>query len=199
MYTLEQIKSAVLKKGYVWFEDTDNQGYDVNIVGVRTSTTNDRVTDLFDDFITISYKDENNQWQFHIWSATTDPGKKGVLEFRNPNGVSRLIPGQYRGCYSIDLHKGQYQALCQRLGRVRVWRDTNRDLTHDERLVSEGIFGINIHKAGRDTQWVSNWSEGCNVFKRVMDFDQFMKICRRASRIHGNRFTYTLIESNDID
>ncbi len=36
------------------------------------------------------------------------------------------------------------------------------------------------------------------MFKRVKDFDEFMKIVKKASKIHGNSFTYTLIESKDI-
>jgi hypothetical protein len=40
--------------------------------------------------------------------------------------------------------------------------------------------------------------EGCQVFKRVKDFDAFMKIVKKSAKIHGNSFTYTLIESNDI-
>ncbi len=62
----------------------------------------------------------------------------------------------------------------------------------------EGVFGINIHKAGADSTYVENWSEGCQVFKKSADFEEFMKICRKAKDIHGNRFTYTLIESKDI-
>ena len=64
--------------------------------------------------------------------------------------------------------------------------------------LTQGIFGINIHKAGQDSQWVENWSEGCQVFKRVKDFDVFMSICKKAAKIHGNKFSYTLIESTDI-
>ena len=41
-------------------------------------------------------------------------------------------------------------------------------------------------------------NEGCQVFKRVKDFDEFMKIVKKSKKIHGNSFTYTLIESNDI-
>ena len=37
MYTREQIEAAVKAKGYVWFEDTSNKSYDVNIVGVKTT------------------------------------------------------------------------------------------------------------------------------------------------------------------
>ena len=42
MYTREQIESAVKAKGYVWFEDSNNKGYDVNIVGIRNNETKGR-------------------------------------------------------------------------------------------------------------------------------------------------------------
>jgi hypothetical protein len=186
---LSQVRNAVLAKGYKWFEDAADKGYDVNIKVV---------TNLFDDTITISYRDENGVWQFNEWKNTTEPGKKGVQQYHNVNGVARLVPGQYRGVYSIDKHQGKYEALCQRLGAVKVFRDTNKDLVYDEANTDTGMFGINIHKAGQDSTWVENWSEGCQVFKRVKDFDAFMKICKKAAKIHGNHFTYTLIESKDI-
>ena len=43
-YTREQIQEAVKSKGYKWFDDSKNKGYDVNIVGVRNAKTGDRVT-----------------------------------------------------------------------------------------------------------------------------------------------------------
>ncbi len=125
-------------------------------------------------------------------------GKKGVMEFHNNKGVARLVPGQYRGVWKIDKHQGKYDALCQRNGNVTVWRDANRDLLFEEKVTDTGMFGINIHKAGTDSTWVENWSEGCQVFKKVKDFDAFMSICRKASAIHGNKFSYTLLESTDI-
>lgn len=68
----------------------------------------------------------------------------------------------------------------------------------DEKTIQEGIFGINIHKAGVDSTFVENWSEGCQVFKRSKDFDEFMAIVRKSKAVHGNSFTYTLINSNDL-
>jgi len=195
-YTREQIEAAVKSKGYVWFDDNANKGFDVNIVGVRNSSTGSKVTNIFDDNLTISYK-ENGEWKFFIWAATTDPGKKGVLEYHNKDGVARLVPNQYRGSHTIRLHQGKYEALGQQKP-VKVYRDANKDLVYDEAKITEGIYGINIHKAGKDSTWVENWSEGCQVFKRVKDFDEFMKIVKKASKIHGNSFTYTLIESKDI-
>jgi hypothetical protein len=195
---LSQVRNAINTKGYKWFEDTDNKGYDVNIVGVRNSSTGRKVTNVFDDLITISYKDDKGVWQYHEWMNTTEPGKKGVMQYHNPKGVARLIPGQYRGVWSIDKHQGKYEALCQRNGTVAIFRDNNKDMTFDDITRDNGMFGINIHKAGQDSTWVENWSEGCQVFKRVKDFDAFMKICRIAAKIHGNKFSYTLIESKDI-
>jgi len=196
--TLEQIKRAVEAKGYVWFNDAANKGYDVNIVGVRNSATGKKVTNLFDDKITLSFKDDKGVWQYYEWANTTEPGKKGVEQYHNIKGVARLVPGQYRGTWTIDKHQGKYDALCQRLKPVTVFRDADRDLEYDEDRTDTGMFGINIHKAGQDSTWVENWSEGCQVFKRVKDFDVFMKICKLAAKIHGNRFSYTLIESKDI-
>ena len=197
MYTREQIHAALTAKGYVYFEDAANKTYDVNIVGVRNSSTGNKVTNLFDDMITISYKDETGNWVYKEWMNTTEPGKKGVMEYHNVNGVARLVEGQYRGSHALGLHQGKYEALKQAKS-VKVYRDKNKDLTFDETKIDEGIFGINIHKAGQDSTWVENWSEGCQVFKRVKDFDEFMKIVKKSAKIHGNSFTYTLIESNDI-
>ena len=59
MYTKEQIEKAVKVKGYTWFENGD---YDVNIVGVRNITTGNVVTNVFDDCLTLSYK-EKGMWK----------------------------------------------------------------------------------------------------------------------------------------
>lgn len=195
-YTREQIESAVRRKGYVWFDDRANKGLDVNIVGVRTSEVGKKVTNVFDDVLTMSYK-ENGVWVFKQWLITCDPGTKGVRQFRNPAGVARLVPGQYRGSHTLGLHQGRYLALKQQ-GPMKVYRDANRDDVFDENRIQEGVFGINIHKAGPNSTWVENWSEGCTVFKRSADFDEFLAICQRSAKVHGTSFTYTLIESKDI-
>ena len=198
-YTREQVEAAVKAKGYVYFEDANNKGYDVNIIGIRNSATGQKVTNAFDDLLTLSYKDETGTWKYHEWPATTDPGKKGVLEYHNAAGVARLVEGQYRGSHSIGLHQGKYKALKQ-AKPVKVYRDPNRDLTYDETKIAEGIFGINIHRSSATgtSTYVENWSEGCQVFSTVTDFDKFMALCEKASEIHGNSFTYTLIESSDL-
>jgi len=201
IYTRERIKATIESKGYAWFNDNSNKTYDVNIIGVRNSSTGKKVTNVFDDLITMSYKEENGVWQYFEWAATTDPGKKSMLEWHKmgiTGGCARLVANQYRSTWTIDKHQGKYDALCQRLANVEVYRDTDLDLVYDEDKVTEGMYGINIHKAGQDSTWVENWSAGCQVFKRVKDFDAFLKICKKAKTIHGNKFSYTLLESKDF-
>lgn len=192
-YTREQVEKAVKAKGYKYFENGD---LNVNIIGIRNSTPGNKVTNLFDDWLTISYK-INGIWQFFIWNATTDPGKAPMVTGNKIGGIARVVPGQYPGSHMIRLHQGKYEALGQK-ANIKVYRDNDRDMEYDVDVTTEGIYGINIHKAGLDSTWVERWSEGCQVFKRVKDFDEFMRICKKASKVHGNSFTYTLIESKDI-
>ena len=197
IYTKELIEKAIVAKGYKWFADESNKGYDVNIVGIRNSSTGDKVTNLFDDTLTLSYK-VGGEWKFHQWAATTEPGKKGMLEGKAAGGVAFVVPGQYRGSHAIGLHQGKYKALRQ-IGNIKLYRDGDRDLVFDKDKITEcSNCGINIHKAGVESTFVENWSEGCQVFKRSKDFDEFMSICTKAEKIFGNKFTYTLLESKDI-
>ena len=200
-YTKEQIETAVKSKGYKWFEDNANKGYDVNIVGVRNNAPSvaKKVTNVFDDCLTITFKDEMGVTKFYCWMATTDPGKKGVQQFHNKKGVARLIPGQYRTTWAVDKHQGKYDALCQRLNNVTVWRDANRDLIFEEKVTDTGMFGINIHKAGIASTIVDGWSAGCQVLARADEYEIFMDLCRKQKLAgYGDKFTYTLLEEKDL-
>ena len=198
--TLDAVKKAVVSKGYKWFEDKSNKGYDVNIVGIRNSETNNEVTNHFDDTLTISYK-VDGEWKFHSWPATTDPGQYWIENPISKDGTAILVPGQYRGSHMIGLHQGKYEALRQRKP-VKVYRDNDKDLEYDtdEDTIKEGIYGINIHRSNPYDQsyYVNKWSAGCQVFKKVADFHEFMDICRKAKDIWGNSFSYTLIESKEL-
>ena len=202
MYTREQIEAAVKAKGYVWFEDKNDKGYDVNIVGIRNDETQGRVTNAFDDTLTISYKIDG-EWQYHEFNCTTDPGSHWVENILNEKGVAILKPNQYRGSHKLRLHQGKYLALGQKKP-VTVYRDNDRDNNYDlnESKTDTGLFGINIHRAtgrsgGKSTR-VDKWSAGCQVIADNDDWHIFLDICQSAREIHGNSFSYTLIESKDI-
>jgi peptidoglycan hydrolase-like protein with peptidoglycan-binding domain len=192
-YSKEKIEGGIKKNGYKWFEGKE---YLLNIVGVRNSDTGVNVTNAFDDKITVSYQ-VDGKWVYREWDCTVDPGTKGVKEFKNENGVARLVPGQYLDSHALGLHQGKYEALKQQKP-VKVFRDKNRDMSYDEHTIQEGIFGINIHKAGKDSTFVENWSEGCQVFKREADFNEFMDIARKSASLGNKSFTYTLVNSKDI-
>lgn len=199
-YTREQIEEAVKSKGYKWFE---NNNYDVNIVGIRNASTEGKVTNRFDDCISISYKDENGKWHFYCFDATTDPGSHWEKNLLNKDGVAILKEGQYRGSHMIGLHQGKYEALKQKKP-LKIYRDKDKDGVYDliEENIKEGIYGINIHRAtakenSKSTQ-VDKWSAGCQVIASSSDFKLFMEIVNKAAKIWGNSFTYTLINSNDL-
>ena len=173
MYTREQIETAVKAKGYVWFEDANNKGYDVNIVGIRNNETKGRVTNAFDDHITISYKIDG-EWQFHCYKCTTDPGTHWVENIMRKEGVAVLKPGQYRRSHKIRLHAGKYPALGQQ-NPVTVYRDNNKDgkFDLDDNNTQTGLYGINIHRAtgrqGGTSTRVDKWSAGCQVIANNTD------------------------------
>jgi len=117
--TREQIEAAMIKKGFAYFSTGE---LNLNIIGVRQSSTGNKVTNLFDDFLTLSYK-HNGAWVFKKWAATTDPGTKGVKEFHNAAGVARLVieHGLDRGQLPVKLwYKGPFfRAERPQLGRYR--------------------------------------------------------------------------------
>ena len=200
-YTREQIEAAMASKGYKYFTG-NGKDYDVNIIGVRNSETKGRVTNAFDDCVTVSYMLEG-EWKFHCYQATTDPGSHWEENLLNKKGVAILKPGQYRGSHKLRLHQGKYLALGQQKP-VKVYRDKNKDGKYDllEENVDEGLFGINIHRAtgraGGKSIRVDKWSAGCQVIASNDDWHEFLDICQAAREVWGNSFTYTLLESKDI-
>ena len=200
MYTKEQIKEALKAKGYKFFENGD---YNVNIVGIRNSETEGKVTNKFDDLMTVSYKIDG-EWQYHEFDCTTDPGTHWVDNCAySKKGVAILKPGQYPKSHKIRKHLGQYEALGQQ-NLVTVYRDPNKDAVYnlDENNTQTGLFGINIHRAskyaGKKSTQINKWSAGCQVIAANDDWTKFMKIMRKARSVWTNDFTYTLIDSKDI-
>ena len=201
MYSIEKIKRAMAHKNYKFFE---TGSYNVNIIGVRNSATADKVTNRFDDKITLCYMDEDGEWQYHEFDCTTDPGTHYMDDpILEDAGTAILKPGQYRHSHKIRKHGGKYEALGQQ-NPVTVYRDNNRDNVYDKNTenTDTGLFGINIHratsKAGKTSTQVDRWSAGCQVIASNDDFKLFMEICRKARDTWDNNFTYTLLESDDI-
>ena len=198
-YTRDQIEETMRQMDYKYFTGGD---FNLNIIGIRNSLTKNKVTNKFDDKMTLSYK-EKGIWKFHMFDCTTDPGTHWVENIMRKEGVAILKPGQYRHSHKIRKHQGRYEALGQDRA-VSVYRDDNRDHMYNlyEESVQTGLFGINIHRAtkyaNKKSTQVDKWSAGCQVIAANDDWRLFMSICRKARDKWGNRFTYTLLESNKI-
>jgi len=139
----------------------------------------------------------------HQYSITTDPGKYWLENPINPKGTAILVPGQYLGTWKLGKHQGKYEALVQRKP-VKVWRDNNKDSVIDypyaHAQVSEGYFGINIHRSNPyDKSYVvDRWSAGCQVFQAIDDYKEFMDLCKSSSDLYGNSFSYTLVTEEEL-
>jgi hypothetical protein len=89
--------------------------------------------------------------------------------------------------------------LLEFTGLDRAISISSKGKNHSE---SESIVLDQVNEFGLDSVYF-NTDENGNSFpavflKRVKDFDVFMSICKKAAKIHGNKFSYTLLESSDI-
>lgn len=186
--TPEALLAWVKSKGYATFE---KKSWDLNIVGVRKK---DGVPNKFDDKIFVVSKDDSGSLKLWCWAATTDPGLYWMQNVMNRLGTACMVPGQYRGAWQLGDHRGN-PALVQ-IKPVKTYRDANRDGSLDliESTITEGLYGINLHRAGKSSTVVDKWSAGCQVWSRDADFEEFMTLCNKQVTINGYKtFTYTLL------
>ena len=177
---------------------SDTKPYNLNIVGIRSKAP---VVNEFNDLMCVFWKYEG-QWNMYKMQCTTLPGLKWLENPMNPKGCAILKEWQYKGVYKIDLHRGAYKALCQRLGDVTVYRDNDKDREYDMVQGSEqtGMYGINLHRAHEDYELevVNGYSAGCQVVQDPDEYEVHMNVVAKAAEIWGNKFTYTLINEKDL-
>ena len=194
----ENLELSLDRLRYAFFDN--NKPYNLNLIAVRNRSGS---SDKFDDVLFVVFRDKDKEWEVRSYEITTEPGPRILRKPINEKGTAILVPGQYRSVYKIDTHggKNRHIALCQRNGKVWVYRDDDRDGKPDEKLVMEhGMFGINIHRHAREDEkeYVLGSSAGCQVFKSSRQFAQFMELCNQAADIYGNSFTYTLLEEKEL-
>jgi hypothetical protein len=191
MVRFKNILRFMRKNNYVIYD----KPYQLNIVGVRNAESQ---PNKFDDSIFVFFKDENNNWIDKEYPATTDTGTFWLKNPISNLGSAMLKEGQYVDAYKQGLHKGEYLALVQSKP-VTTYRDYDRDAIFDIfTKETTGNYGINIHKAGQNSQDVDKWSAGCQVFQKSNDFADFMDLTTKHRNLYGNSFTYTLIDERAI-
>jgi hypothetical protein len=174
--------------------------YHLNLFGIRNP---DPMSNSFDDMMGCAYT-VDSMWKVHYWPATCDPGTYHLQNPSRVDGTAILAPGQYEDVWTIDLHAGKYEALCQRNGPVVVFRDSDKDylLEMDEGSQVEGYFGINLHRSSLRTDTVeevedaevNRWSAGCQVHARNDGFNEMMGLARmQVEKLGRTTFTYTLL------
>lgn len=183
----------VQAKGYKIFTKGK---YNLNIIGVRHRGRPNE----FDDIIALVYRDETGGWVTREFTCTTDPGTYWTENPGRVEGTAVLCPGQYKS-YSIDKHRGQYDALCQRLGPVDVWRTPEGEKIDWDNFDEgkAGWYGINIHSSGSHLSTeVNKWSAGCTVLADPLEWYTFMDLVKKSAGLWGNAFTYTVMEEENV-
>lgn len=188
------LRALYQKRSYLFFDGP--AAFDLNIFGCRRA----QGVNLFDDILGIAYRPaENADFVVEVWPGTTDPGRTYLRDPRNSAGATAIVvPDQYRGLWALGKHRGKDPAFVQ-VGEVAVFRDGDRDevLDMDPKTIARGIFGINGHHAGVDSQRVDDWSAGCQVWKRRADHDRALELGRAQVAAHPTwtKFTYTLFDA----
>jgi hypothetical protein len=192
---IDRLIRFMKSKGYVVY---DKIGL-LNIVGMRNKKGN-TVTNKFDDSIKVFYKNKNGNWDLFEYIITTTPGfipKTNKL----PSNVAILALGQYVDQYKLGKHLGREDHTCLKNSVNVVHRNDREDLYNYKSKTQKGSFGINIHRSSKtgSSDNVNNWSEGCQVFKNVNQFNQFIKLCNnQVSLTSKSTFTYTLCDYNEF-
>lgn len=187
---LDMVKS----KGYRIF----TRPFELNLIGLRTGL---RITNTFDDSISIVWHDDLGKLHGHSFAATTEPGKYWLeAQTKAKRGVALLRDGQYLNAYALGLHQNKYEALVQ-VKDVTVDRAMlNQDGTIHAVATENGKFGINIHRATRSgTAFrIDRHSAGCQVIAAPEDYEWVLAAARLHKARYGN-LTYTLIDRSKVE
>lgn len=152
------------------------RGYYLNAIG--KANTNDR--GVYDDakfLVTPGY--------FGAFNGNCDPSSyRDGYGFGDVKGMASLKAGVYYA-WKIDLHKGKYLALCQRLGKMTVIRD---GINGPYEQTSE-YLGINDHKGGITT----TASLGCQT-TAPSQYDEYMgKVIEEMTHYYGLKYKNTVV------
>lgn len=189
----------VIKRAQSLGYEAWDEPYRLWLFGIRSES---REANSFDDELGCAWVNEFGMWTVEYWPGTTDPGTYWLMNPSNSKGCAILVEGQYLDTYKIDLHAGKYKALCQRGGKVRVYRDGTKDDKHDldPSTITEGWYGINLHaatqRAGGESTQVNKWSAGCQVHATQKGFARMMELAQmQIDKTGRDTFSYTLLDA----
>lgn len=193
--SLADVKEVMQQKNYKIFEE---EGIP-NIVGIRNAIHS---ADWYDDLCWVWWKESGIE-ERHLYTITTHPGFYYLQHpIAETKGTAILVPGQYIDCWELGMHRGKQFALCQRGGKVKVYRDPNKDriMDFDPSTIEEGWFGIDLHHGALDdSDVIGPWSAGCQVWRYAKAHMQLMEKFKELShRYNYKKFSYTLLLQKDF-
>jgi hypothetical protein len=168
---------------------------------------------VWNDVISICYRDAEGRGVVEEFIGTTDPGdgaikttgewsycNKDLSEvFKKSRGAAHLCPGFYRA-WKYGKHRG-YSALVQTAGKVKVWADFNiadPTIWKLENNIRKDFCGINIHYGlGKENRiWMA--SQGCQVIQGMEQWKRFIFIIEMFEKKEPGRiYSYLLIDKKD--
>lgn len=200
--SLERILAVMQSKNYKLYRSAKPAERSLNLVGIRRKTLS---PDKFDDTLALFHLIPGAS-DLLLFPITTDPSPYYLRKPVTSKGTAILKEAQYVNVYKITQHAppsgNKHEAVCQRLGKVTVFRDNNKDGKLDLVNPEQGMFGINLHRGPKNGNWESNnpnYSAGCQVFADADDFALFMARCKKErEETKQNIFTYTLLNESDF-
>jgi hypothetical protein len=173
--------------------EKDDQPYNFNLWAVRNK---DKNSNKFNDIFIPWYKFQGKIY-LYTFKFTTDAGSYYRKNPMNPLGCAYLPKGQYKSLFRSGKHRGKYEALIQNTA-VAVYRDNDKDGKFNSlELETPQMIGLNLHHSGDWEDFlkkVDKYSATCQVFLRKYEFEFFMEMIKRAIKIWGDGFSYTLFE-----
>lgn len=197
--TQDHVRHMYQKKGYPFFE---RGNFNLNFFGVRQHDHDSQRPGQWDDVMGLMYRHPKKGWLHFLYEASVDAGSYYTRNPMNPSGTAFMKEGHYGGLYARGKHSGRFEALRQ-VSSVTVYRDNDRDSVIDLHpdTTQQGMFWINVHCSfERNSNYKS--SAGCQVTRARYSDDeywQFLWHFDESAKIWGNKFSYTLFDSHDLD
>lgn len=188
----------------------ENDGY-INFCGVR----NNKTDNTFNDTLYIYWKDAaDGKFKCVKTSGfTTKPGQSVILNTNgdtHSKGAAIVKEGWYPDVWHHGKHKGKYDALRQTSSvtkPIAITRDNTQfgrgGNKYELRILSGtteiGYPCTNLHKSGKNSTYVNNWSAGCQVFKVEKEFEEMLSMAKHATKKGQKTFGYFLTNETVLD
>jgi hypothetical protein len=138
--------------------------------GITWVRCDKKLTNTFDDFGVLWVNAEIVE----VFPCSTTAGKYYIQNPITYGGVTGTAIAAAQLVYGSHQFKtsANWKSLWlgmpyfQQIKPIQIFRDGNKDVNIDEKVIQNGLFGINFHQAGLGN-FIDNWSAGCQVVPKA--------------------------------